>query len=185
MIFHNEPSFSLTSQVDSMTGWLKTISGPHHETHEGNSYYVVYSALAADEAAISIRIKTPNSNVLDHTTIHVETALAATIQMWMSTTKTHNASNEIIPLNKDFNSSKLSGTQVCHTPGGSQAGAARLTQYIGSATTNGKTNSGGVTSSRGEFILKANTAYLITVTSRAAANAMSIILDWYEHLQHI
>ena len=181
MIFHNEPSFSLTSQVDSMTGWLKTIDGAHHEIHDAKSYLVIYSALAADEATISVRIKTPNSNILDHMTIHVETALAANVQFWASTTKTHNASNTIIPLNKNFASSKLSDTQICHTPSGTQAGAALLTQYIGSASTNGKANSGGVSTSRGEFILKANTAYLITVTSRAASNAMSIILDWYEH----
>ena len=49
----------------------------------------------------------------------------------------------------------------------------------------GKADAGGSGGSRREFILDQNIAYLIRATSRADANAISIILDWYEHTNKI
>jgi len=40
---------------------------------------------------------------------------------------------------------------------------------------------GGESATRLEWILKQNTAYAFTVTSRAASNDLSIGFHWYEH----
>ena len=189
-MFHNEPKSAGSrtlvdanglSSLDTTTGAINIIDYAHHEIHGGRGFFAIYSALAADEAVIEVRIQTPNSTRWAHMEIHMEAALAATASLWANTTKTHVSDNALTLLNKNFNSTNVSGLTVCHTPAGSQAGTADLMQYIGSATTSGKGDSGGSTSSRGEFILQQNTAYLLKLTSRAAANALSIILDWYEH----
>ena len=160
-------------KVEGKTAWA--------EIHGGSGYFVAYSALKDDTETIEVRIQTPNTTKWAHMIITIDAALAATAQMWIPTTKTHEAGNVITSLNRNFNSTNTSGLTICHTPGGTQSGAGGLLQYLGSASTSGKSDSGGGTGSRGEFILKQNEDYLIQIASRADNNALSIILDWYEH----
>jgi len=167
--------------TDKVTNQLTTVDYAHHEIHGGSAYFVVYSGLKDDTQTIEVRIQTPDTRKWAHMVISIDVALASTAQLWKSTTMTDVSGNRITPMNRDHNSSKTSGLTICHTPGGSESAGAALTQYIGAASTNGRVNTGGGTGSRGEFILAQNTAYLIRVTSRADSNALSIILDWYEH----
>ena len=167
--------------TDSATNSVMTIEYPHHEIHSGSAYFAVYSALADDTELIEVRILTPDTKKWAHMVIGIDGALASYAQMWVPTTKTHVSGNAITPFNRNNNSSNTSGLTICHTPAGSQTGTADLAQYLGAATQSGKASAGGVTGSRGEFILAQNTAYLIRITSRADSNALSIILDWYEH----
>jgi len=62
-----------------------------------------------------------------------------------------------------------------------QTGTANLTRYLGSASTSGKTDSGGAGGSRAEFILQQNQAIMVDLVSRADNNALTIEMDWYEH----
>lgn len=168
-------------RMDASTHTLQTIEYEHHEIHSGSAYFVVRSELLESAGDAEVRIATPDTNKYAHMTIEVDAAIAATVELWAGTTKTHEAVNAITPLNRDFNSTNSSGLTICHTPGGAQAGDANLIQYVGAASVSGKVAEGGGTSSRHEFILKRNTAYYIKATSRADGNAISIILDWYEH----
>ena len=146
----------------------------------GNRYFAIYSALANDTDAIEVRIQTPASPHI-HIYFDIECALAATVQLWAETTKTHVTGNAIVGLNRDFRSSNTSGLIICHTPAGTQSGDADLLEYVGAADTAGKVTAGGSAEADEEFILAPSTAYLITATSRADNNALSIILDWWEH----
>lgn len=168
-------------RIDTITHVLTTIDSPHHEIHDGSAYYVVRSELGDTDDTVEIRIQTPDTTKWAHMTITIDVALAATAALWKSTTMTHEVGNVIVPMNRNHNSTNPSGLILCHTPGGSQAGDPNITRYIGSASVSGRADVGGSGGSRGEFILDQNIAYLIRVTSRASANAMSIILDWYEH----
>jgi hypothetical protein len=167
--------------ADASTNAIATITYTHHEIHGGSAYYVLYSALANTAGTISIRIGTPNTTKWAHMVFDIEASLAATAQMWFPTTKTHEAGNAIVPMNRNHNSTNTSGLTVCHTPGGAQAGTAQLTKYFGATATGGRVAGGGGASNRHEFILKQNSSYYILLTSRADGNAMSITLDWYEH----
>ena len=167
--------------LDSTT-WAQTIIDyEHHEEHSGSAYFAVYSATAGNTDAIEVRIQTPNTEKWAHMQFTLDAGLAATAQLWVDTTKTDVVGNRITPMNRNMNSSNTSGLTICHTPAGSQAGNAGLLQYIGAATANGRFITGGGTGSRGEFILEQNTAYLLKMTSRANGNALSILMDWYEH----
>lgn len=167
--------------ADASTNAINVVDYPHHEIHGGSAYYAVYSALKADTETIEVRIGTPNTTKWAHMLLEIDCALAGTAELWEATTKTHAAGNAITPMNRNRNSSNTSGLTICHTPGGAEAAAAMLTQYVGASATGGRVAEGGGASSRHEFILKQNEAYLIRVTSRADGNALSIILDWYEH----
>lgn len=165
---------------DGVSGALMTIDYAHHEIHEGNHYFAIYSALANNTDLIEVRILTPDTSTRAHMRIAVEVAIAATVAMWIDTTKTHAAGNAITPMNRDHNSANASTLTICHTPAGAEAAAAVLTEYVGSSVTGGRVAVGGEATNSAEFILEQNTAYLIRSTSRADGNAMSIILDWYE-----
>jgi len=172
------------TNLDTRTDALNITDYGHHEIHAGSAYFAVRSELGDTSDDVEVRIATPDTTKWAHMVITIDCALACTAELWNPTTMTHVVGNVITPMNRDHNSSNTSGLTVCHTPGGSQAGTANLLQYIGAATTNGRIVNGGGTGNRTEFILDQNSSYLIRVTSRADSNAMSIILDWYEHTNH-
>jgi len=167
--------------ADEATHATIIVDYPHHELHGGSAYFLIYSALADDTDVIEIRFQTPNTTKWAHMLIDVECALAATVEMWEGTTKTHEAGNVLTALNRNRNSTNTSGLTICHTPGGAQAGAGTITEYVGAATVSGRVAAGGHSGGRNELILDQNNDYLIRVTSRADANALTIVLDWYEH----
>lgn len=168
--------------VDGVTTALEVIEYHHSEIHAGEGYFVVLSALADNTDAIEVRIQTPDTTKWGHFIMIVDAALAARAELWASTTKTDVIGNRITPFNRNQNSENVSGMTLCHTPGGSQSGDAQLSQYIGAAASPGKASVGGEPAGgRSEFDLKQNTTYLIKATSRTDNNAISIILDWYEH----
>ena len=167
--------------VDASTHAINTIDYSHHEIHAGSHFFAIYSLLRNTAEIIEVRIQTPDTTKWAHMTFDIECALAATVELWAATTKTHVTGNAIVGLNRDFNSSTASGLTICHTPAGTQSGAADLLEYVGAAATGGRVAVGGEATSNAEFILKQNTAYLVRATSRADGNALAIILDWYEH----
>jgi hypothetical protein len=178
---YNAGSNDQVPTVDAATHATNVVDYSHHEIHGGSAYVVIYSALKADTETAEVRFATPNTTKWAHMVITVTGALAGTAEMWEGTTKTHASGNAITPFNRNRNSSNTSGLTVCHTPSGSESAGATLTQYFGASTAGGRADTGGGASSRAEFILKQNTAYLLRATSRADGNAVSIILDWYEH----
>lgn len=157
------------------------IDWEHYETHEGEAYFVVYSALKDNAGVVEVRIQTPDTTKWGHFAIQVDFAIAGTAALWKGTTKTHVSDNALTPMNRNHNSSNASGMTICHTPAGDENAAASLTMYVGSSATGGRVAVGGGAHSRGEFILEQNQDYLIRGTSRADGNAISIILSWYEH----
>lgn len=181
--FKVSPFYSGDAQptIDSTSSSTIVINHDHHEIHEGDAYYTIYSALKDSTATIEVRIATPNTTAWAHMVIEIDAAIAATAELWEATTKTDVVGNRLTPVNRNRNSSNTSALTICHTPAGSESAGATLTQYIGASAVGGRVAEGGGASSRHEFILKQNTAYLLRATSRADGNALSIILDWYEH----
>lgn len=169
---------------DTLSHGAVVVDFEHHEIHEGDAFLVIYSALKSNAETIEIRVATPNTTKWAHMVFEIQGALAGTAQIWEDTTKTHAAGNAITPVNRNRNSAATSGLTVCHTPAGAEAGAAMFTHYFGASSQSGLVSEGGGAGGRHEFILKQNTAYLIRATSRADGNALTIILDWYEHTSY-
>jgi hypothetical protein len=171
-----------TVRLDASSHAIKTIDYAHSEAHSGNAYEVTYSALKVTAQTVAVRFQTPDTPKLAHMVITIDAALAAKAEFWANTTMTHNAGGAITPLNVRFDSANTSGMTVCHTPGGSQAGAAGIGPlYLGSASGNGRVVVGGSGGNRAEYILKRNSAYYILVTSTVDDNALTIMLNFYMH----
>ena len=167
--------------AEDQTRSMKIVDYPHHEIHGGRAFLALYSLTRDNTEFIEMRFRANHASRRCHMTIHIDAALAATVEMWKNTTKTHVIANAITPMNRDFSNPYSSVLSVCHTPAGAQAGNADLLQYVGSATANGRSEVGGSLGSRSEFILQPFADYLIKATSRANSNALTITLDWYEH----
>lgn len=169
-------------KADQLTGVLKTIGYPHSEIHAKSSYVLIYSGLADTDGVVELRIKVPDILKEYHAVVTIDVALAATVNVWRPTTKTHVPGNALVPANRNDNELPDSRVTVCHTPGGSQAGIPQIGPiYVGSTSISGRTDTGGNTGGRGERILQRGGTYLVQVTSRADSNAITIYFDYYKH----
>jgi hypothetical protein len=171
---------NIDSPVDSTISALTTEDYSIREIAAGNRYFAIYSALKDTAGYIEVRIQTPDTTKRAYVTFIIECSLAATVSLWKPTTKTHNATNAIVPMNRNHNSANTSVLTVCHTPDGVESGTAALTEYVGAATGGGRIVVGGDAASRSAFVLEQNQSYLIRAASRTDANALSIILDYFE-----
>ena len=175
------PYLRTVPTADAATHAATIIDYAHYEIHGGSAYFAVHSMERDDTEITEVRIQTPNTTKWAHMIIGVQAALAATVEFHEGTSMTHDAGNALTPMNRNRNSNNTSGLTICHTPSGADAGAADWTQYIGAAASGGRIAVGGEAGGRNEFILDQNNDYLIRVTSRADGNAISILMDWYEH----
>ena len=167
--------------ADDITHAINMVDHAHHEIHDGSAYFAVHSMLRDDTEVAEVRIQTPDTTKWAHMVIGVQAALAATVEFHEGTTMTHEAGNALTPMNRNRNSTNTSGLTICHTPGGADTSGADWTQYIGAAASGGRIAVGGEAGGRNEFMLDQNNDYLIRATSRADGNAISILMDYYEH----
>lgn len=168
-------------RLDPTTWMVPTIDAGHKEIHEQNGYILVHSELADTAGDFEIRMEISVLPKRPHMLIHFDSALASTVEMWVSTTKTDVVNNRLTPMNRDDESDNTSLLTFCHTPGGAQAGDANLLQYLGSASASGRSDAGGTGGGRAEFKWARGRSYLFRMTSRVDGNAMTMLLDWYEH----
>lgn len=157
-----------------------SITNEHQHTHDEKSFLASYSLLRDDTESMELRVEVVDEE--PHMVIHFDAALAATLEIWYPTTKTDVPGNRLVNINRWLGSSNASPILICHTPSGSQAGAATITRYVGSTGSGffGIGASGGSGNSRGELIIPKGDDLLVRFTSRSNGNALSIILDWYE-----
>ena len=179
------------AQQDDASDAVKNIPNDHAKIHAQEGWVFVHSELADDTDVMEVRIKvpallpnipkkSPNPSRRAHVPIQIHTALAATVELWKNTTKTDNEQNRVTPITCDFSVNDPGMLIICSNPGGAQAGAASLgPEYIGSTSVSGRTEVGGGTGGRFEFLLAG--AVLIRVTSRADANAMTVKSSYYEN----
>lgn len=155
-----------------------SINVAHGELHEGNFYHVHKTATLNSTNTLEMRIAPANGMTECHLVIRMQSSLAATLQVYEGTGKTHAAANAITPTNRNRNSKSASVATVCHTPDGSGDGTEILAFVCG--TGGALTGAGGDRSDGQEIILKRNTAYLVRVTSGSNTNPVNISLEWYE-----
>jgi len=171
----------INNAYDDIVQSHATIDVPHKEIHEGNSYWTLYSNQLNAGGTIEVRVQTPNTDIRGHMVITLRASLYFVSKIWTPTTKTDVVGNRLTPINRNMNSTNTSALTICYTPAGAQAGNPTWPiEYVGSASTSGKSDSGGESYGRHEINLLKNTSFLLHVLSGANANACSIVLDWYE-----
>lgn len=164
--------------VDMTSGALEAIDTPHAAVHKGWAFSLSRPVTLPAGLDDEIRLATPDSDVRVHFIMTVLSDAAVTVSLYETTSLTHNAGNALTPINRDRNSSATSDCTVCHTPGGSGDGSLIWSGQAGA--NNFLSTMPGDSSSRIEFVLKKNTAYLIRVAG-AENDVVTTNLEWYEY----
>ena len=165
------------SSMDSVTGALNVIDYGHHEVHEGSSF-VVSDVQNISSTTIQYMITTPDSAKLAHMIFDIE----ATGELLI--TITEGADRDGTTALNVFNNRRGSRASfvLVHraVSGGSGDGATIWQHRSGSTGVGNKTISGGGSRGLNEWILKADTKYIVTLQTFANIY-ITFGLDWYEH----
>ena len=164
--------------IDTTTGDLVTVPEDHNQIHDGNSY-TVSDIQNVNAGTFKWQITTPNSTTYAHMIFHVD----CTGEMMVSITEGSDRTDgtAMAEINRNRNSSNTATVVVTHTPtGGSTDGAVTIfADRIGSTGTGPIGGSSSGTRGENEYILKANTKYVVAVTTYDDVY-VSAEFDWYE-----
>ena len=197
---HKETDFS-PLHLDGMTHILEVISDEHHETHNGHAFSASYAitTAATDGHRSGLYIKTPTS---DEATLHmifiISSSTAANFSICEAPTIAVNTGSHGVAIYNRFrdhiNTSK--GQDNATSSGLNKVTTLSEAQISGDGSWalgtvlqnrpleagSGPKPAGGTTRGTQEWLLKANTAYVLLLTNTAAlANAHYMEFEWYEH----
>ena len=175
---HPLPVIDAQTLLDTISGAPITIPFEHHEIHEGDAFTASYAADLTNGQVFDILIVTPDSADLAHFVWAVDFELEGHVSIYEAPTATQ-AANPIVAYNRNRNGTPAAATVVVtHSPTAVTVGTTLIRDAHAGA---GKILSGSRADGR-EFILKANTKYLMRITNATAnPNWISVWLDWYEH----
>jgi hypothetical protein len=180
-----------TLRVDRSTHALVGITYEHHEAHDGVHYTAYKSATlqAAQTASISVvapagTVPGPNN---EGERIHIIFSANTSNQATFTVTEggVLAGGTAFTPLNSRRNRQGVAGYISGATVATGNTGATPITMAGGDiifqqVLTTGN-QQGGILTRGSEFILKPVTSYLFQILSAANGNAVSILLEWYEH----
>jgi hypothetical protein len=148
----------------------------HHEIHGGSSFYVYAIDQDLDQdATMDITMITPDTDKWNHA-LFIAGGSAGYSLYAFEDSITGVPGGAFVPINRNRNSSKVSGTIVRIKDTFTDLGNLAVAFEVG-----GGKNAGSIFGARDEMILKRNTQYLFRFTSRVNANRCSLFVDWYEH----
>jgi hypothetical protein len=181
-MYEHLPNSIRPCRIDKNTHSLVEIDYAHHRLHEGDMYSVAYSVANIGQQTtpadvISLDFTTPNTTEWLHGIgAAVCGGSARVVFMEAPTGGTETPTGQITPLNRNRNSTKVSGISVFNydsTVG--TGGKVLLDEYIGSGV-----KTGGDVRAEHEWILKQNTKYSLWIFSASGVPA-SLKMHWYEH----
>lgn len=155
-----------------------TIDYAHHEIHEGKHFVASDTVDLGNGAARNYIIISPDSTVEPHVVFNVISESETDIVEYETVTYAAPGTG-IAAINRNRRSSNVATTLIYHTPTSPVTTSATTIRTIHWGSGRGVGGDG-----RGsyEFILKRNTAYMVTVTNATSSNNyISFWVDWYEH----
>lgn len=171
--------------VDEITNALVTIAFPHHETHEGDNYFVRDVIDLPLNNVWDIQITTPNTARWGHAVLDID--VESETEFWVYEGVTINvAGTAITPRNRNRNVADGSVLTVAGIQNTSLANANADTAVAGATPlahgiVGSGNRTGGMAGSRQEIILKQNTLYAIRF-SASTAGYVNYLFDYYEHV---
>ncbi|MCP4569883.1 MAG: hypothetical protein GY841_20070 [FCB group bacterium] len=177
---------------DRLSGALVTIDYAHHEVHAGDAYHAETSVLSgmADAATRIMAFKTRPDCDCVHVVVDFITLTGGRVEMIEDPTWDAESGSLINIQNRRRGSSNVS--ELLENKTLPAFGANGKIMIDPTSFANGevirtweaygdKGKFSGASRSRSEMLLKADATYGFKFTSTAAANAMLMTLDWYEH----
>lgn len=168
-----------TVEIDRKTKALKCIEIDHNRVHAGRTFRAsIIPVISGNGTATALSFVTSNNFEEAHFLFDVHTEQETKVALWESVAITANTGNDVIPMNANRNSTRVSG-MVGMKEGATinLTGATLLEQLVIGA---GGGNPG-QTERSFEWNLKRNKAYAIVCTNLAGgADQISILANWYE-----
>ena len=174
---------AMPTHQDSISSAIKVIDYGHAEMHSGSSYFYSELITLNGSASRGILITTPNSATKKiHLTGTVNCIFECNIKFYEDTT-TFSDGSGVTELNRNRSSSNTADGVLTVQPDINSVGTLMVEMQIGNASSiGGAAKFGGSTDQRDEWVLDGSQSkYLLLITSAAAANDTSIMLNWYEH----
>jgi hypothetical protein len=168
--------------IDNLAKCLISQGPEHYMVHEGRAYYLTHYFSDIDTDGYGrIRLVTHAEYYL-HAVFFCFGTVGLLMSVYEDTTFTHNASNAIVSVNRNRPlAATMTGVlqEACHTPDGSGNGTAIVENVPVGAGGNAVQRGAGQGRDQNEFILKPDTAYLISAQSLADNNKVNIGIDYY------
>lgn len=163
--------------VDAFTGDLVIIDHAHHKTHLGKSFRVGSVANLANNATIDIVLATGDTTT--HLEYYANVGGNSTIDFYEAPTVTGGTGTAMTIFNKrrDSATASVNAARLNQTVTGT--GTALQSLFVPGGT--GGIANGGSGSERKEWVLTANTTYLLRLTNIAGTTQYNnLALEWYE-----
>lgn len=153
---------------------VAVIATDHRHLHDGTSFHASGQTTKNNGQTYVLHLITPSSGEV-HLVWQVRASGEANVKFYETPTKTNNGTTLATSVvNRNRGSSTATTLALYHTPTTSNVGTLLTQQHFGSGRTPG------VARGASEWELKASTSYLLILTSEAASNDISWMLDWYE-----
>lgn len=167
-------------RMDASTNSLQTIEYEHHEIHSGSSFVCV-DLQNVNGTTFKWQVTTPAGTKYTHMVFDLDCTGEMTVLITEGSDRTDGTALAEINRNR-VGTPTVAGTIVTHTPtGGETDGATTIVNHRSGATGVGsKTVSSGGFRGGNEFVLKAATKYVISVTTYADV-WVTLDIDFYEH----
>ena len=165
------------ANVDNDVHALVAIAVPHHEVHEGETFYVSrYAEDVADDASIIILLQVGATKEA-HCTWAAACGGDAEIQVTENPT-VNAAGTAMTEFNMNRHSTETATVVATHTP--TVAGGTLMPNYMVPGGSGGNAV-GGTTRQNTEWVLDINSDYVIGIFNRSGqARNMSLAVQWYE-----
>ncbi len=167
-------------RADIITHALQTIDYAHHEIHAGSHFYIEGYATLAEDAVLRVKLVTPDTNKLAHFQWAISSSGICETTLHEAPSGGMTGGNAVTPLNNNRNSSTTSGIVITSGVAAATVAGTQISNAKWGAA-GFKSTIGGGTARDDEIVLKKNTIYLRTFTSRAADNIVQFKASWYEH----
>ena len=166
-------------KLDTSTSAMTTIEYEHHEIHGGSHYFVAGFEVINDGGTAIFAMTTPDTKKWVHLRFDVSTT--SRLEFSIGEDATINGGTAVTPNNNDRNSSNTSGVVLVKNPGISHGGTVIFSSTSGLEGVSKTPAIGSGISANQEIILKQNSIYVFTLTSRDDTNNVSYVSEWYEH----
>lgn len=172
----------LAKQIDLKSGALVVIDIEHAHNHKGHHFLATEIVTLGDGNTRRYRITTPNNTDETHILLQVLGSLHTIVNFYEDSLVSGGTAITNICSNR--REANTPNTVIAHTPdtdsgeSASEEGTLLYTSQFGSDAA--AQRQGGQSQRHDEFILAANSTYLLEITSLSASNLISVEFDYYE-----
>ncbi len=167
-------------RADIITHSLQTIDYAHHEIHAGSHFYIEGYATLAENAVLRVKLVTPDTAKWAHFQWGISSSGICETTLHEAPSGGMANGDAVTPINNNRNSDATSVIVITSGVDVATSAGTKISDAKWGAV-GFKTTIGGGAARDDEIILKQNTIYLRTFTSRAADNIVQFKASWYEH----